>query len=149
MLSADTQRCTPPQQVLAVRGADSGGGSLPDPFVALFPGAVPGDLCAIFDVNDDSGCGLDAYLAFTDRAAGTYTAVVIDISEQPGTYTFEGNTFSGPEVCLAALPVPYRRGAGQRAGLDGRARRWCPQDQCPGTQGIHAPLMGAQPRRTT
>ncbi len=86
---------------LAARGVDSGGGTYPSPTVGLFSGGVPSDFCstARIAVNGYGGCGRDAYLEFGDLAAGTYTAVVT--GSGLGTYTFERNTFTGPEVCPA------------------------------------------------
>jgi hypothetical protein len=84
---------------LSVRGFNSGGGTLPDPLVILFPGGEPIDTCTFITFNDDTVCGsdtsLDAYLV-TTQPAGTYTAVVMESTNQPGTYTFARNTFSSP-----------------------------------------------------
>lgn len=89
---------------LAARGASSGGGTLLDPYLWLFPGEglPPGNPCVdvleFYDDDDESGCGSDAYLEVT-KPAGTYTAVVLEFSNSTGTYTFERNTFTGAEVC--------------------------------------------------
>ncbi len=82
---------------LSVRGVSSGGGTLPDPFISLYTGGVPSDFCADtqLSANNDGGCGADAYLELADLSAGTYTAVVVNALNQPGSYTFERNTFSG------------------------------------------------------
>ncbi len=87
---------------LAVRGASSSGGTLPDPIVILFAGTgLPGNPCAPevqLGYDDENGCGHDAYLV-TTQAAGTYTAMVLDFNGSLGTYTFERNTFTGTNVC--------------------------------------------------
>ena len=89
---------------LAVRGVDTGGGTLEDPFISLFAGGVGSDFCNNVAWDNDGGCGRDAYLA-ADLAAGTYTAVVITVGNELGTYTFEGNTFSvGPCPAEAVRP---------------------------------------------
>ena len=87
---------------LAVRGASSGGGTLVDPYLTLFSGAVlPGNPCVEYLAYDDeSGCGHDAYLEITDLAAGTYTVMVTSYDAlATGAYTFERNTFTGKDVC--------------------------------------------------
>ena len=87
---------------LAVRGASSGGGTLVDPYLKLFPGAgmPPGNPCIDYLVYDDQGgCGNDAYLE-TTQPAGTYTVMVTSYDAlAPGSYTFEQNFFTGKEVC--------------------------------------------------
>jgi hypothetical protein len=87
---------------LAVLGTPFIGG-LFDPVVLLFAGtSVPqGDMCfPRVGFDDDSGCQTDAYLAFADLAAGTYTAMVTGYVGEPyGAYRFELNTFTGKEVC--------------------------------------------------
>jgi hypothetical protein len=84
---------------LVVWGAPSGRGTLPDPALFLFSGStVPADLCGYLAFNDDF-CTLEPYLEFTDLAAGTYTAVIVDFGNSTGTYTFERDTFT-PPLCV-------------------------------------------------
>ena len=93
----------------SLRGADSGSGTLPDPYVFLYPagGFDPANPCAnLIDENDDGGCGLDSFLSIANLAAGNYTVLVTSFDEiifgGSGTYTLEFGLPSAPACFTAA-----------------------------------------------
>lgn len=76
----------------SVRGADSGGGTLSDPFVVIYQGSFnPATPCAnLVAADDDGGIGFDSNATvLVPPAGGTYVIVVTTFANTtpPGTYT--------------------------------------------------------------
>ena len=77
----------------ALRGADSGVGTLIDPYLELFQN---GDL---INFSDDAGVGRDSRIDFIPAVSGTYTLVVSDYSlTESGSYILQidSEVYDGP-----------------------------------------------------
>lgn len=77
----------------SLRGADSGVGTLPDPYLELFQN----DSLIVF--SDDGGVGLDSRINFIPSTSGSYTLVASGYSlTESGSYTLQigSQVYSGP-----------------------------------------------------
>lgn len=80
-----------------IKGADSGAGTLSDPFLVLRD--ADGNFV---DQDDDGGVGLDSQLVFTPSMTGTYFLSVRNFSGETGTYELTATTGNGAQAAQVA-----------------------------------------------
>jgi hypothetical protein len=99
---------TSTQYNLSLRGADTGEGTLSDPFLYLYEGGT------LLAYNDDGDVPLNSLISgFTLNAGTTYTAVASGYLDYTGSYVLEvtasqgvGNAFLGQAPSTSSVPGP-------------------------------------------